>query len=249
MITVKSASQIDKMKKAGEIVALTHELMKKNVCDGVTTKELDRIAEEFIRSKGAIPSFKNYNGYPASICASINDVVIHGIPGNTSLKNGDIIGIDIGAYIDGYHGDSANTYGVGDISKEAADLIEAAKGGFEAGIKMAVAGNRVGDISAAVQQYVEARGYSVVREFVGHGVGAQMHEEPEVPNYGRAGRGPRLCAGMTLAVEPMINAGKRDIVMLDDEWTIVTQDGSLSAHYEHSIAITKDEPILLTICR
>ncbi|MBQ7953549.1 MAG: type I methionyl aminopeptidase [Clostridia bacterium] len=249
MITIKSASQIDKMKKAGEIVALTHELMKKNVCDGVTTKELDRIAEEFIRSKGAIPSFKNYNGYPASICASVNDVVIHGIPGNTRLKNGDIIGIDIGAFIDGYHGDSANTYGVGDISKEAADLIEAAKGGFEAGIKMAVAGNRVGDISAAVQQYVEARGYSVVREFVGHGVGAQMHEEPEVPNYGKAGRGPRLCAGMTLAVEPMINAGKRDIVMLDDEWTIVTQDGSLSAHYEHSIAITKDEPILLTVCR
>ncbi len=249
MITIKSASQIDKMKKAGEIVALTHELMKKNICDGVTTKELDRIAEEFIRSKGAIPSFKNYNGYPASICASVNDVVIHGIPGNTRLKNGDIIGIDIGAFIDGYHGDSANTYGVGDISKEAADLIEAAKGGFEAGLKMAVAGNRVGDVSAAIQQYVEGRGYSVVREFVGHGVGAQMHEEPEVPNYGRAGRGPRLCAGMTLAVEPMINAGKRDIVMLDDEWTIVTEDGSLSAHYEHSIAITKDEPILLTICR
>lgn len=249
MITIKSASQLDKMKKAGEIVALTHELMKKNICDGVTTKELDRIAEEFIRSKGAIPSFKNYNGYPASICASVNDVVIHGIPGNTRLKNGDIIGVDIGAFIDGYHGDSANTYGVGDISKEAADLIEAAKGGFEAGLKMAIQGNRVGDISAAVQQYVEQCGYSVVREFVGHGVGAQMHEEPEVPNYGKPGRGPRLCAGMTLAVEPMINAGKRDILMLDDEWTIVTADGSLSAHYEHSIAITKDEPILLTVCR
>ena len=249
MITIKSASQIDKMKKAGEIVALTHELMKKNICDGVTTKELDRIAEEFIRSKGAIPSFKNYNGYPASICASINDVVIHGIPGNTRLKTGDIVGIDIGAYIDGYHGDSANTYGVGDISKEAADLIEAAKCGFEEGIKKAVPGNRVGDISAAIQQYVESCGYSVVREFVGHGVGEKMHEEPEVPNYGQAGRGPRLCAGMTIAVEPMINAGKRDIVMLDDEWTIVTKDGSLSAHYEHSIAITKDEPILLTVCR
>ena len=249
MITIKSASQIEKMKKAGEIVALTHELMKKNICDGVTTKELDRIAEEFIRSKGAIPSFKNYNGYPASICASINDVVIHGIPGNTRLKTGDIVGIDIGAYIDGYHGDSANTYGVGDISKEAADLIEAAKRGFEEGIKKAVPGNRVGDISAAIQQYVESCGYSVVREFVGHGVGEKMHEEPEVPNYGQAGRGPRLCSGMTIAVEPMINAGKRDIVMLDDEWTIVTKDGSLSAHYEHSIAITKDEPILLTVCR
>lgn len=249
MITIKSASQIDKMKRAGEIVALTHELMRKNVCDGVTTMELDRIAEEFIRSKGAIPSFKNYNGYPASICASINDVVIHGIPNNTRLKNGDIIGIDIGAYIDGYHGDSANTYGVGDISKEAADLIDAAKRAFEEGIKLAVAGNRVGDISAAIQKYVESRGYSIVREFVGHGVGAQMHEEPEVPNYGRAGHGPRLCNGMTLAVEPMINAGKRNVVMLDDEWTIVTEDGSLSAHYEHSIAITKEEPILLTVCR
>ena len=249
MISIKSVAQIDKMKRAGEIVALTHELMRKNICDGVTTKELDRIAEEFIRSKGAIPSFKNYNGYPASICASVNDVVIHGIPGNYTLKNGDIVGIDIGAYIDGYHGDSANTYGVGEISKEASDLIAAAKGGFEAGLKMAVDGNRIGDISEAIQKYVEERGYSVVREFVGHGVGAQMHEEPEVPNYGKSGRGPRLAPGMTLAVEPMINAGGREIYMLDDEWTIVTADGSLSAHYEHSIAITKNEPVLLTVCR
>ena len=249
MISIKSVAQIDKMKRAGEIVALTHELMRKNICDGVTTKELDRIAEEFIRSKGAIPSFKNYNGYPASICASVNDVVIHGIPGSYTLKNGDIVGIDIGAYIDGYHGDSANTYGVGEISKEASDLIVAAKGGFEAGLKMAVDGNRIGDISAAIQKYVEERGYSVVREFVGHGVGAQMHEEPEVPNYGKSGRGPRLAPGMTLAVEPMINAGGREIYMLDDDWTIVTADGSLSAHYEHSIAITKNEPVLLTVCR
>ena len=249
MISIKSVAQIDKMKRAGEIVALTHELMRKNICDGVTTKELDRIAEEFIRSKGAIPSFKNYNGYPASICASVNDVVIHGIPGSYTLKNGDIVGIDIGAYIDGYHGDSANTYGVGEISKEASDLIAAAKGGFEAGLKMAVDGNRIGDISAAIQKYVEERGYSVVREFVGHGVGAQMHEEPEVPNYGKSGRGPRLAPGMTLALEPMINAGGREIYMLDDDWTIVTADGSLSAHYEHSIAITKNEPVLLTVCR
>lgn len=249
MISIKSVAQIDKMKRAGEIVALTHELMRKNICDGVTTKELDRIAEEFIRSKGAVPSFKNYNGYPASICASVNEVVIHGIPGNYTLKNGDIVGIDIGAYIDGYHGDSANTYGVGEISKEASDLIAAAKAGFEAGLKMAVDGNRIGDISAAIQQYVEERGYSVVREFVGHGVGAQMHEEPEVPNYGKSGRGPRLAPGMTLAIEPMINAGGREIYMLDDDWTIVTADGSLSAHYEHSIAITKNEPVLLTVCR
>ena len=249
MISIKSAAQIDKMKRAGEIVALTHELMRKNVCDGVTTKELDRIAEEFIRSKGAIPSFKNYNGYPASICASVNDEVIHGIPGNRKLKNGDIVGIDIGAYIDGYHGDSANTYGVGEISKEASDLIAAAKGGFEAGITQAVAGNRIGDISAAIQKYVEGCGYTIVREFVGHGVGAAMHEDPEVPNYGKAGHGPRLCAGMTIAVEPMINAGRRDVLMLDDDWTVVTADGSLSAHYEHSIAITKSEPVLLTVCR
>ena len=249
MISIKSVAQIDKMKRAGEIVALTHELMRKNICDGVTTKELDRIAEEFIRSKGAVPSYKNYNGYPASICASVNEVVIHGIPGNYTLKNGDIVGIDIGAYIDGYHGDSANTYGVGEISKEASDLIAAAKAGFEAGLKMAVDGNRIGDISAAIQQYVEERGYSVVREFVGHGVGAQMHEEPEVPNYGKSGRGPRLAPGMTLAIEPMINAGGREIYMLDDDWTIVTADGSLSAHYEHSIAITKNEPVLLTVCR
>lgn len=249
MISIKSVAQIDKMKRAGEIVALTHELMKKNVCDGVTTKELDRIAEEFIRSKGAIPSFKNYNGFPASICASINDVVIHGIPDNTRLKNGDIIGIDIGAYIDGYHGDSANTYGVGEISKEAADLIAVTKGGFEEGIKQAVSGNRIGDISAAIQKYVEDRGYSIVREFVGHGVGAKMHEDPEVPNYGKAGHGPRLSSGMTIAVEPMVNAGNRGILMLDDDWTVVTEDGSLSAHYEHSIAITKNEPILLTVCR
>ena len=249
MISIKSVAQIDKMKRAGEIVALTHELMKKNVCDGVTTKELDRMAEEFIRSKGAIPSFKNYNGFPASICASVNDVVIHGIPDNTKLKNGDIIGIDIGAYIDGYHGDSANTYGVGEISKEAADLIAVTKGGFEEGIKQAVAGNRIGDISAAIQKYVEDRGYSIVREFVGHGVGANMHEDPEVPNYGKAGHGPRLSSGMTIAVEPMVNAGRRGILMLDDEWTVVTEDGSLSAHYEHSIAITKNEPILLTVCR
>ncbi|MBR0276918.1 MAG: type I methionyl aminopeptidase [Clostridia bacterium] len=249
MISIKSVAQIDKMKRAGEIVALTHELMKKNVCDGVTTKELDRIAEEFIRSKGAIPSFKNYNGFPASICTSVNDVVIHGIPSDTKLKNGDIIGIDIGAFIDGYHGDSANTYGVGEISKQAADLIEAAKQGFEQGIKMAVEGNRIGDISAAIQKFVESKGYSIVREFVGHGVGEKMHEDPEVPNYGKAGHGLRLCTGMTIAVEPMVNEGRRSIMLLDDDWTVVTQDGSLSAHYEHSIAITKNEPLLLTVCR
>ena len=249
MIYLKSASDIAKMREAGRIVYETFEVLRKHLKPGITTKELDLIAHDFILSKGAKPSFLNYNGYPASICASVNDVVIHGIPGSYTLKNGDIVGIDIGAYIDGYHGDSANTYGVGEISKEASDLIAAAKGGFEAGLKMAVDGNRIGDISAAIQKYVEERGYSVVREFVGHGVGAQMHEEPEVPNYGKSGRGPRLAPGMTLAVEPMINAGGREIYMLDDEWTIVTADGSLSAHYEHSIAITKNEPVLLTVCR
>ena len=188
MISIKSVAQIEKMKRAGEIVALTLELMEKNICDGVTTAELDRIAEEFIRSKGAVPSFKNYNGFPGSICTSVNDVVIHGIPGKRRLKNGDIIGIDIGAYLDGYHGDSCRTFGVGTISKEAADLIAAAKGGFEAGIRMAVEGNRLQDISAEIQRYVEARGYSIVREFVGHGVGAKLHEDPRGSEFRAAGQ-------------------------------------------------------------
>lgn len=248
MINIKSEAQITKMRKAGEITALTHRLMKETISDGITTQEIDRIADEFIRSKGAIPSFKNYNGFPGSICTSVNDTVIHGIPGKLRLKDGDIIGVDIGALLDGYHGDQAVTYPVGNVSEEAKRLLKAAEDGFFEGIKHAVEGNRVSDISAAIQQYVEAQGFSIVREFVGHGLGQRLHEDPEVPNYGRPGKGPRLYRGMTIAVEPMINAGKKEVYMLDDGWTVVTADGSLSAHFEHSIAITKGQPILLTVC-
>ena len=248
MISIKSSAQIYKMQKAGEIVALAHKAIENAICDGVSTNELDQIADELIRSKGAIPSFKNYNGFPKSICASVNDVIIHGIPSAERLKNGDIIGVDIGAYYDGFHGDAAVTYGVGEISEEAKRLIKAAEDGFFEGMKFAVEGKRVSDISSAIQKYVEEQGFSVVREFVGHGVGSALHEDPEVPNYGIPGRGARLCAGMTVAVEPMINAGLREINVLKDGWTVKTADGSLSAHFEHSIAITKKQPLLLTVC-
>ena len=248
MINIKSEHELTKMRKAGEVVALTQKLLEETICEGITTAELDRIAEEFIRSKGAIPSFKNYNGFKGSICASINDVVIHGIPGNTKLKDGDIIGLDIGALLDGFHGDMARTFGVGNISDEAKNLIAAAEGSFYAGIKNAVEGNRISDISAAVQKYAEGKGYSVVREFVGHGVGRNLHEDPEVPNYGRPGKGPRMYRGMTIAVEPMINAGRKEVYMAEDGWTVYTEDGSLSAHFENTIAITKGEPMILTVC-
>ena len=248
MINIKSEHELTKMRKAGEVVALTQKLLEETICEGITTAELDRIAEEFIRSKGAIPSFKNYNGFKGSICASINDVVIHGIPGNTKLKDGDIIGLDIGALLDGFHGDMARTFGVGNISDEAKNLIAAAEGSFYAGIKNAVEGNRISDISAAVQKYAEGKGYSVVREFVGHGVGRNLHEDPEVPNYGRPGKGPRMYRGITIAVEPMINAGRKEVYMAEDGWTVYTEDGSLSAHFENTIAITKGEPMILTVC-
>jgi len=236
------------MQKAGEIVALAHKAIENAICDGITTNELDQIAEQLIRSKGAIPSFKNYNGFPKSICASVNDVIIHGIPSAERLKNGDIIGVDIGAYYDGFHGDAAVTFGVGEISEEAKRLIQVTENSFFEGMKFAVEGKRVSDISSAIQKYVEEQGFSVVREFVGHGVGSALHEEPEVPNYGIPGRGARLYAGMTLAVEPMINAGSREINVMKDGWTVKTADGSLSAHFEHSIAITKRQPLLLTVC-
>jgi len=248
MISIKSSAEIYKMQKAGEIVALAHKAIENAICDGITTNELDQIAEQLIRSKGAIPSFKNYNGFPKSICASVNDVIIHGIPSAERLKNGDIIGVDIGAYYDGFHGDAAVTFGVGEISEEAKRLIQVTENSFFEGMKFAVEGKRVSDISSAIQKYVEEQGFSVVREFVGHGVGSALHEEPEVPNYGIPGRGARLYAGMTLAVEPMINAGSREINVMKDGWTVKTADGSLSAHFEHSIAITKRQPLLLTVC-
>lgn len=250
MVNIKSASEIVKMQKSGEIVALAHRAIGEAISDGITTEDLDKIAYNVILSKGAEPSFLNYNGFPKSICASVNNVVIHGIPSkNVVLKNGDIIGVDIGAYFNGYHGDRAVTYGVGEISENARRLIDAAEKAFYEGISYAREGQRISDISAAVQRYVEAQGFSVVRDFVGHGLGTSLHESPEVPNYGEPGRGIRLFSGMTIAVEPMINSGKSGVSIAKDGWTVTTVDGSLSAHFEHSIAITKNEPLILTVER
>ncbi|MBZ4645211.1 MAG: methionyl aminopeptidase [Petroclostridium sp.] len=246
MITVKAAQEIEYMRKAGRIVAETHDLLEKAIRPGITTEELDSIAEEYIRSQGAIPSFKGYNGFPASICASVNAEVVHGIPSLNKLKDGDIISIDIGVMYKGYHGDAARTHPVGNISEEAKRLIKVTRESFYKGVKYAVEGNRLSDISSAIQKYVEQHGYSVVRDFVGHGIGQNMHEEPQIPNYGPPGRGPRLLAGMTLAIEPMVNMGKHHVKILPNRWTVVTVDGSLSAHYEHTVAITKGYPEILT---
>lgn len=247
MITIKSKHEIDLMREAGRIVAETHQLLKESLRPGMSTLELDEIAERYIRSKGAIPSFKNYHGFPGSICASINEVVVHGIPSADIIVNdGDIISFDVGAILNGYHGDAARTVGCGTISKEAQDLIDVTKGSFFAGIEQAVVGNRLSDISHAVQVYAEERHYGVVRDFCGHGIGTQMHEEPQIPNYGKPGHGPRLKTGMCLAIEPMINIGTYEVEVLADNWTTVTSDGKLSCHYENSIAITEDGPIILT---
>ncbi|MCX7914432.1 MAG: type I methionyl aminopeptidase [Thermodesulfovibrionales bacterium] len=252
MISIKSKAEIELMKKSGEILAQALEKMKESVKPGVTTGELDRIVEDFIRSNGAIPSFKGYKGlpgavdYPGSICASVNDEVVHGIPGLRELKDGDIISVDIGVYLNGYHADAARTFPVGNISEEAQKLIDVTRQSFYEGIKHAVDGNRIIDISIAIQDYVENNGFSVVREYVGHGIGKEMHEAPQIPNYRTRERGPRLQPGMTLAVEPMVNTGKYFVKLLENKWTVVTADGSLSAHYENTIAITDAEPIILT---
>lgn len=250
MIKIKSHSEIEKMKAAGSIVAETFELLKEAVKPGVTTLELDEIAAKFIKKSGAVASFKNYNGYPKSICTSVNSEVVHGIPSKkTVLKGGDIISIDIGACYKGYHGDSAKTFAVGEISEEAARLIEVTRQSFYEGVKFAVPGNRLYDISSAVQTYVEKNGFSVVRALVGHGVGSALHESPEVPNFGTAGRGVRLVSGMTLAIEPMVNMGAYHVNTLSDGWTVVTADGKLSAHYEHSVLLSENGCELLTVCR
>lgn len=248
MISIKSHSEIEKMREAGRITGLTLVEISKHIKPGVSTAELDKLAFNFIKKHGATPSFLNYNGYPASICASVNDAVVHGIPSkDTVLKEGDIISIDVGAYKNGYHGDAARTYPVGKISDEAARLISVTKQSFFEGIKHAVHGARLGDISAAVQEYVEENGYSVVRDLVGHGIGRNMHEDPSVPNYGHRGKGVKLAAGMALAIEPMVNAGEYDVCVLDDDWTVVTEDGGLSAHYENTVIITRGEPEILTL--
>lgn len=246
-ITVKKSEEIDAMRIAGKITGQVLDLMEKSVCAGISTQELDAIAEDFIRSKGAIPSFKGYYGYPASICASVNETVIHGIPNYRRLKDGDIISIDVGAYINGFHGDAARTFAVGNVSPASKRLIEVTRESFFKGIEKARAGNYLSAVSAAVQEYAEGCGFSVVRDYVGHGIGRNMHEDPNIPNYKTGKRGPMLKKGMTLAVEPMITAGTYKVKTLADRWTVVTRDGSMAAHYENTILITDGEPEILTL--
>lgn len=246
MIHSKSETQLDLMREAGRIVALTHKELQQAIRPGVTTKELDQIADDFIRKQGALPSFKGYHGYPASICASVNEVIVHGIPGDRKLKDGDIISIDIGANIHGYHGDSAWTWGVGQISETAQKLLDVTEASLYQGLEQARTNNRLSDIGHAVQTYVESHGFSVVREYAGHGIGQRMHEDPSIPNYGPPGRGPVLKTGMTLAIEPMVNVGSQKTRTLQDKWTVVTADGSLAAHFEHTVAVTENGPDILT---
>lgn len=247
MITIKNKEQIAKMRDAGKIVAEVLALMKEHVEPGVSTWELDEIAENYIRKCGAVPTFLGYGGFPASICASINEQVVHGIPNrNCILNEGDIISIDVGATFRGYVGDAARTFPVGKISDENARLIEVTRQSFYEGLAHAKKGNRLGDISNAIQRYVEKNGYSVIRDLVGHGVGENMHEDPMVPNYGKKGRGIKLCEGLTIAVEPMVAAGHYALEQLADNWTYVTRDGSMTAHYENTFAITDGEPEILT---
>ncbi len=245
-ITIKSDQEMDAMRHAGSIVGATLTLMKRTVEPGITTRELDSIAYKEITSHGAVPTFKGYHGFPGSICASVNEEIVHGIPGKRALKEGDIFKVDVGATIDGFIGDAAVSIAVGEVSQEALDLMEATRLSLEAAIREARPGNRLGDIGHAVQTLGEARGYGVVREFVGHGVGRFLHEDPQVPNYGQPGRGQLLRAGMCIAIEPMFNAGDWHTRILDDDWTVVTADGSLSSHFEHTIAITEDGPEILT---
>lgn len=247
MISIKSPAEIEKMRAAGRLTAQARALAGSMIRPGVTTAEIDRAVRKFIVSHGAKPSFLGYNGFPASICASVNEVVIHGIPSHEKLKEGDIVSIDVGAYLDGYHGDCAATYPCGQVSAEAQKLIDVTRQSFFEGIKLARVGQRVSDVGHAVQQYVEGFGYGVVREFVGHGVGREMHEPPEVPNYGAAGHGARFQPGMVIAVEPMVCAGDWHVRVLRDKWTTVSADGSLTAHYENTILITEGEPELLTV--
>jgi methionyl aminopeptidase len=255
MVTIKSKKEIELMREACKVVALTHNEIEKSIKPGMTTAELDQIVEKTMKKYGAISAEKGYNPgikgvppYPASACISINDEVIHGIPSKKRIiRDGDIVSVDLVALKNGFHGDAARTYLVGNVSKDAKRLVEVTKQAFFEGIKYAKKGNRIGDISHAIGEYVKSQGYSVVREFEGHGIGKQMHEAPEIPNFGKAGRGIRLEPGMTLAIEPMVIQGSPNILELDDGWTIITEDGSLSAHYENTILITENEPELLTI--
>jgi methionyl aminopeptidase len=237
------------MARAGEVVADVLALLGERARPGVTTEELDTLADEFIRSRGGSPTFKGYRGYPASICTSPNDMVVHGIPGTYALEEGDILSVDVGVTLDGFVADSAYTFPIGEISAEAERLLEGCKAALAAGIEQCRPGNRLSDISHAIQVVTEEHGFSVVRSLVGHGVGRSMHEEPQIPNFGEPGRGPLLSPGMTFAIEPMINAGEPDVVIHDDEWSISTSDGTLSAHFEHTVAITEDAPRILTLAK
>ncbi|MEC9489857.1 MAG: type I methionyl aminopeptidase [Halanaerobiales bacterium] len=241
MIILKSRREIDIMREANQIVAETHAYLSENIRPGISTAELDRLADQFIRSRGAVPSFKGYQGFPASVCISINEEVVHGIPAeHRYLEAGDIVSIDIGTFYEGFNGDAARTHAVGSISDKASKLLQVTEKSLLKGIEKAVIGNRLFDISHAVQKYVEEKGFSVVRDYVGHGIGRDMHEDPQIPNFGPAGKGPKLKRGMTLAIEPMVNIGSYEVETLEDDWTVVTKDRSLSAHFEHTIAITND---------
>ncbi len=242
MIILKTAAEIEIMAMASKLVAETLEALRREIKAGVTTGELDRLAEEFIRARGGIPAFKGYRNYPKALCTSVNEQVVHGIPSKRVLKDGDIIGLDLGAIVNGFYGDSAVTVGVGTIHSKAAELLRVTEEALYKGIEQAVMGNRLSDISHAIQRHAEAAGFSVVRDFVGHGIGRQLHEEPQIPNYGEPGQGPRLQVGMVLAIEPMINVGDYRVRILEDRWTAVTVDGSLSAHFEHTIAIQPSGP-------
>lgn len=249
MIIIKNEIEIDLMRKAGRILGETLNLLEENVRPGITTGELDRIAEEFITKHGAKPSFKGLYGFPASVCISVNEQVVHGIPGNYKLKEGDIVSVDCGVFINGFHGDAARTFAVGNVPEEVTKLIKVTEECFFKGIEKAKVGNRLTDISHEIQQYVEANGFSVVRDYVGHGIGRKVHEDPEVPNFGRPGRGPKLMSGMVLAIEPMVNLGSYHVETLDDNWTVVTADRKYSAHYENTVAILPNGPEILTLIK
>lgn len=248
VVTIKSPREIELMREAGRILAKTHEELAKNLRPGMSTWDIDHMGEEIIRSYGCIPSFKNYNGYPASICVSVNDEVVHGIPHKEHfLDEGDIVSLDAGVIYKGYHSDAARTYGIGEIDDDAKKLIEVTRQSFFEGIKFAKAGNHLNDISAAIQKYAESFGFGVVRDLVGHGIGSHLHEDPEIPNFARKRKGILLQPGMTLAIEPMITEGSYEVVWLDDDWTVMTEDGGWAAHYENTILITENEPEILSL--
>lgn len=247
MIIIKSPREINKMEQASKIVAETHAYLQEKIAPGITTEEINKLGEQYIKQQGARPSFKGYRGYPASVCISINQEVVHGIPSaERRLKNGDIVSLDIGAFYKGFHGDAARTIPVGEVGPEATLLIETTEEAFKEGLNQARTGNRLTDISHAIQTCARSNGFSVVREYVGHGIGSKMHEDPQIPNFGPPGRGPVLKKGMTLAIEPMLNVGTYKVKTLEDRWTVVTGDGSLSAHYENTIALTSGKPLVLS---